>query len=130
MSKIITTSPDHSQDDPNNGSDQVVYRSKDGQFEVVIKTCGAWRKPAHNYPVVCLRLRPKCATRIQKLRDGTEGLDVLLTHLEVAEHLTALNYADPKGVYTFKEIPEKTAERKARWAAINQARWNKRHPGK
>ncbi len=100
MSKNITTSPDHSQDAPNNAS-EVVYRSNDGQFEVVIKTYGVWRKPAHNYPVVCLRLRPKCATRIQKLRDGTEGLDVLLTHREVAEFLTRLNQADPKSAYTF-----------------------------
>ncbi len=111
-------------------ADQVAYRSRDGQFEVVVKTATAWREPKHNYPIVCLRLRPQSGTRIQWLRDGTEGLDVLLTHREVAAHLTALNEADPKGGYTFNEVPEKSDERKGSWNAFLAARWKKWKHGK
>ncbi len=113
------------QGDPH-GADQVTYKSSDGQFEVVIKTAEAWRDPKHGYPIVCLRLRPKPGTRIQDLRDGTVGLDVLLTHKEVAAHLSALNQADPKGGYKFNEVPEKDAARKARWRGINGRWWKRR----
>ena len=113
-------------DNSKGSTDQVLYRSDDGQFEVVMKVNSAWRKPAHKYPVICLRLKPRQATRIQQLRDGSGGLDVLLTHREVAAHLTALNQADPKGDYRFNEVPEKSSERKAYWDKINRDAQNNR----
>lgn len=82
----------------------------------------ARRYPKHDYPVVCLHLRPKLGSRVQKL-DGEEGLDVLLTHEEFAAHGQALAEADP----AFKDyrpptVPAKPASRKARWDRINQER--------
>lgn len=101
--------------------DHVNYRSKDGAVEVVTKVTTANRFPPHAYPIVCIRFRPQKGTRIQKLEDA-EGLEVLLSHKEVIQHLMALNAADKKSRYTWLEVPEKPAERKAYWDKFNQDR--------
>lgn len=97
----------------------VNYRSKDGAVEILTKVGTARRRPQHGYPIVCIRLRPKAGTRIQSLPDG-EGMEILLSHVEVAEHLKALNAADPKARYRLEPIPEKPASRKDKWNRINQ----------
>jgi hypothetical protein len=105
------------------GQEKINYRSPDGLFEIVTKTQTAKRFPPHGYPIVCLRLRPQPGSRIQQL-DDEGGLDVLLSHKEVSEHLRFLNVADAKAAYTWKEIPEKSAERKAQWGHYNAQRRN------
>jgi hypothetical protein len=104
--------------------DQVNYTSEDGLVQVVTKVDGAWRNPPHSYPIVCLRLRPEPGKRIQFIKDGSGGLDVLLRHPEIAGFLTALNKADPKSCYVIPHIPAKPARRKEYWDRINQERWN------
>jgi hypothetical protein len=51
-----------------------------------------------------------------------DGLEILFSHLEVIQHLMALNAADDKSKYTWVPIPEKPAERKAYWDKVNQER--------
>ena len=103
--------------------DQFTYRSPDGQVEIVTKGDGALRRfPPSNYKVVCLHLRPRPGSRVQQLDDGSGGLDVLLSHREAVGHLKALNLADPKAQYTYRDIPEKSEERKAHWRRVNQER--------
>lgn len=96
------------------------YISADGLVEIITKT-RAKRYPQHNYPVVCLRLRISTGSRIQALDDGS-GVEVLLSHKEMAAHLAALNAADGKAAYTWKDIPEKSLEQKAHWWRITGAR--------
>jgi hypothetical protein len=105
--------------------DCVNYRSQDGLVEVVTKVTTANRYPKHDYPIVCLRFRPQNGTRIQRI-PGTDAVEILLSHHEVVAHLKALNRADTKSHYTWLEIPEKPAERKAFWHRKNQERWNQR----
>lgn len=90
-------------------------------MEIITKVTTARRYPQHNYPIVCIRLRPKNGTRIQKMGDA-DGLEILFSHLEVIQHLMALNAADDKSKYTWVPIPEKPAERKAYWDKVNQER--------
>jgi len=45
-----------------------------------------------------------------------------MTHFELVALLKALNQADPHAAYTWKEIAEKPAWRKAHWDKINQRR--------
>jgi hypothetical protein len=59
---------------------------------------------------------------VQKLDDGSGGLDVLMSHAELVALLKALNRADAKSAYSWREIPEKPAWRKAHWDKINQDR--------
>lgn len=106
-------------------TDRVNYRSTDGLVEVRTKVSTAKRYPKHDYPVVCLQLRPKPGCRVQPLGDGSAGVDVLFSHRELIEMLTALNQADPKSKYTWQDIPMKPAERKAYWDALNQHRRKK-----
>jgi hypothetical protein len=106
--------------------DRVNYKSEDGLVEVLTKVESAKRYPRHGYPVVCLRLRPKKGTRIQLLDDGSGGVEVLFRHIEIAEHLQAINTADPKSNYQGPTVPGKPDERKAKWDAINQQRWEDR----
>lgn len=108
--------------------DHVNYRSPDGAVEVLTKVTTAHRFPPHSYPIVCIRLRPQAGTRIQKLEDA-EGLEVLLSHKEVVQHLMALNAADNKSRYTWQDVPEKPAERKAYWDRVNQERQRNRGGG-
>jgi len=103
--------------------DQVNFTSDDGLVQVVTKVDGAWRNPPHDYPIVCLRLRPKTGQRVQFIKDGSGGLDVLLRHPEIAGFLTALNVADPKSCYRIPNIPAKPSNRKAYWDKISQERW-------
>ena len=99
----------------------VKFRSSDGLVEVIVKGAGQARKfPDHAYKVVCLRLRPKPGTRIQRIDGG--GLDVLFTHREVGALLSELNAVDGKAQYKWNEVPEKPAARKAFWAQINAER--------
>ena len=131
MSKHTTTHcPDG--DKPNEARqtwrDVVNYRSADGAVEIVTKASTARRHPQHGYKIVCIRLRPKKGTRIQKLQ-GSEELEILLTHKEVVQHLSALNAADPKSKYTWLDIPEKPAERKAYWDRVNRERFRKFNVG-
>ncbi len=105
---------------PNLG-DRVNYRSLDGAVEIITKVTTANRYPQHNYPIVCIRFRPKAGTRIQRI-PGSDAVEILLSHIEVIQHLKALNLADAKSNYTWREIPEKPAERKAFWDKINQER--------
>ena len=109
------------------GGEVTNYRSADGAVEVVTKVSTANRSPQHNYKVVCLKLRPKNGTRIQLLKDGSGGVDVLLTHPEIAAHLEALKLADPKfsGI-VIPYIPAKPAERKEHWDRINAEKWKNR----
>ena len=86
------------------------YRSEDGLVEVITKTATAKRFPAHDYPVVCLRFTPQAGTRVQKHGDGVE---VVMTHREVARHLAALNRADAKGNYRWNNVAPKCPHRKA-----------------
>lgn len=132
MSKKTTTQcPDG--DKPNDARqtwhDVVNYRSVDGAVTILTKASTARRHPQHGYKIVCIRLRPKKGTRIQKLQ-GSEELEILLTHKEVVQHLSALNAADPKSKYTWLDIPEKPAERKAYWDRVNRERFRKFNGGK
>jgi hypothetical protein len=124
MSKHNT--PCHGGDQTKTGSpiigDCVNYRSMDGAVEIITKVTTANRYPKHNYPIVCIRFRPQNGTRIQKI-PGSDDVEILLSHIEVIQHLKALNLADPKSNYTWREIPEKPAERKAFWNQKNQQRW-------
>lgn len=106
------------------GQNHINFTSADGLVQVVTKTVGARRFPQHNYPVVCLRFRVAKGSRIQSL-EGGQGWEVLMTHREVAAHLSALNAADAKSNYTWREIPEKPAARKAYWDKVNQDRRHK-----
>jgi hypothetical protein len=124
MSKHNTTTC-QSGEEPKNGSpkigDCVNYRSDDGAVEIITKVTTAKRYPKHSYPIVCMRFQPKEGTRIQKI-PGSDALEILLSHVEVIQHLKALNSADAKSNYTWREIPEKPAERKAFWKQKNQKR--------
>lgn len=122
MKQQATANAGHSPANNNNTSnDGVKFRSPDGLVEVVEKGAGkAKRYPDHAYKVVCLRLYPQVGTRVQKIED--DGLDVLLTHVEVAALLTALNAVNGKAQYKWTEIPEKPASRKAFWATVNAER--------
>ena len=112
-------------------TDALNYRSTDGAVEIHTKVTTAHRYPPHHYPVVCLQLRPKRGSRVQLLDDGSGGLDVLLTHAEVAAHIKALQIADPKHGYQVPDIKPKPEERKRRWDEINRARWeNRKRAGK
>lgn len=101
-------------------TEHVNFASNDGLVEVV--TTAGKKYPQHDYKVVVLRLRPEPGTRVLRLDDGSSGVEVLLTHVEVVRHLQALNAADPKGGYTWRDIPEKPASRKEFWKRINSAR--------
>lgn len=103
-------------------TDRVNYRSSDGLVEVRTKVSKAKRFPQRGYPVVCLHLRPKPGSRVQLLTDGSAGIDVLFNHRELTEMLAALNQADPKSQYTWREIPGKPVERKAYWDSLNRRR--------
>lgn len=103
-------------------SDRINYRSPDGAVTILTKVSTAKRWPRHNYPVVCMQLRPSIGTRVQQLEDGSGGLDVLFSHVEVAEHIKALNDADPKVAYRVPHIPEKPRHRKEKWDGINRMR--------
>ena len=109
-------------------SDGVNFRSQDGLVEVVTKVATANRHPRHDYPIVCIKVRPRPGTRIQKV-PGTDDVEMLFTHTEVISHLRALNQADAKSRYTWLEIPEKPAERKAYWDKVNQERRKKLNGG-
>ena len=100
--------------------EQINYRSGDGLVEIV--TTPGRKFPQHDYRIVVLRLRPQAGTRILQLEDGSGGVEVLLSHLEVAAHLRSLNQADPKGNYTWRDIPEKPKARKEHWKKINAQR--------
>lgn len=119
MKTNINTNPEFS-------GDRINYRSPDGAVTIVTKVSTAKRWPKHNYPVVCMQLRPSPGTRVQKLEDGSGGLDVLFSHLEVEKHVEALNEADPKAAYRVPHIPEKPRHRKAKWDEINHKRRGKR----
>ena len=109
--------------------DCVNYRSADGAVEIVTKVTTARRYPPHNYPIVCIKLRPKSGTRIQKLGDA-DGVEICLSHIETIQHLMALNAADMKSKYTWQEVPEKPADRKAYWDKVNRERRQKFNDGK
>ncbi len=102
--------------------DRVNYRSPDGLVTIVTKVASAKRWPQHDYPIVCLQLRPQQGSRVQEIEGGSGALDVLLNHEEVARHIRALSEADPKAGYRVPHIPLKSADRKARWDAINRKR--------
>ena len=99
------------------------YRSTDGLVEVLTKTATAKRFPAHDYPVVCLRFKPQAGTRVQKMGDGVE---VVMTHQEVARHLAALNRADAKGNYRWNNVAPKCPHRKAHWDQLNREHYAKK----
>jgi len=105
-------------------SDYMNYQSSDGAVQVITKTSTAKRRPKHDYRIVCIRLRPEKGTRIQMV-PGSDAVEILLTHKEVVQHLKALNSADSKCNYTWREIPEKSPERKAYWTKKNQQHWKK-----
>lgn len=102
--------------------DRLNYKSKDGRVTIITKVATARRWPQHDYPVVCLELRPGPGTRVQELKDGSKGIDVLLTHEEVAQHIQALNAADPKAGYRVPHVPAKPMHRKEHWDEINRKR--------
>jgi hypothetical protein len=105
--------------------DQRNYVSDDGLVEVWTKT-SVHRWPKHGYPCVVMNCRPKFATRIQPLKDGSGGVEIMLTHAEVAAHLRALQAASPGKKYVIPEIPEKPLARKKHWEQINRRRWSNR----
>ncbi len=105
--------------------DQCNYASDDGQFQVWTKTT-VHRWPKHDYRCVIMHCRPKFATRIQSLKDGSGGVEIMLTHAEVAAHLRALESASPNKKYVIPDIPEKSLERKKHWERINRGRWANR----
>ena len=49
---------------------QILYTCPDDQVQVIRKTKGVRRHPAHNYPVILFLLRPQEGTRLQTLPDG------------------------------------------------------------
>jgi hypothetical protein len=102
--------------------DRLNYKSKDGLITIKTKVASAKRWPQHDYPIVCIQLRPQPGTRVQRLDDGSEGIDVLMTHEEVAHHIRALNEADPKAGYRVPHVPTKPWDRKALWDEINRKR--------
>jgi hypothetical protein len=89
--------------------------------QVVTKIGSARRFPQHGYPVVCLKLQPREGTRIQQLPYGSGGLDVLLTHVEVAQFPKSLNRADKKANYRWEPVAEKPAARKARLSVLRNS---------
>lgn len=105
--------------------DCVNYRSNDGAVEIVTKVTTAKRYPKHSYPIVCIRLNPREWTRIQKI-PGSDVVEICLSHIETVQHLKALNSADAKCKYTWREIPEKSAERKEFWKRKIQQSWKNR----
>ena len=96
------------------------YTSEDGLVEII--TTRGRKFPRHSYEVVVLRLRPKPGTRVVELTDGSGGIEVLLTHREVAEHLRGLNAADDNARYRWRQIPEKPRARREFWRRINARR--------
>ncbi|HWQ90815.1 MAG TPA: hypothetical protein VN673_04030 [Clostridia bacterium] len=111
---------------PESSGDHINYISKDGLVTIRTKVASAKRWPQHDYPVVCLELRPSPGTRVQELPDGSVGVDVLLTHEEVARHIQALCDADPKAGYKVPYVAAKPLDRKAKWDEINRKRRKKR----
>jgi neutral trehalase len=105
--------------------DQVNFTSADGLVQIVTKIDNARRFPRHNYPVVCIRFRQAPGSRIKALRDD-DCWEVLLTHKEVPAHLHALNAADGKAAYSWTEIAEKSAARKAWWEKVNARRFERK----
>jgi hypothetical protein len=63
---------------------------------------------------------------VQALDDGSDGLDVLLSHQETIAMLSAMNTADAKSKYSWAEIPEKPLARKNHWKRINDKRHKKK----
>lgn len=101
--------------------ERTIYRSQDGLVEVKIKTASARRWPQHNYPVVCLLLKPARATRVQTASDGR--LDVLLNNEEIRSFIEALKQCDPSFDATMKAPPmNKCQLRKRRWDDFNRRR--------
>lgn len=112
-------SPNSNSNDSSATPEELHYRSDDGLVEVIVKRQTARRFPQHDYPVVCLRLRGKRATRILPESDGVEAL---LTHREICAFLRALNSADGKAQYSWRDIAEKSACRKEFWRRVNANR--------
>ena len=123
MGKPCTTNggqwPEHNRIKQRPG-EKTNYASEDGLVEII--TTRGRKFPQHSYEVVVLRLRPKPGTRILQLADGSGGVEILLTHVEVAEHLRALNAADGKAQYRWQDIPEKPRARRDFWQRINAQR--------
>ena len=109
---------------PNHSSaERINFRSQDGLVEIVTKKATARRYPPHEYPVVCLHLKPRAGTRVQLLFNADGSVDCMLTHEEMIALCRALNAADPKAGYRWNNIPAKCAARKAYWDRINAQRW-------
>lgn len=100
--------------------DAPFYISEDGLVEIRIKSQTAKRYPQHNYPIVCLLLRPLAHSRVQKRSDGQEGLDVLLTHEELRMLNDAVAKADPHyDSMLAGKTKKKDPARKEKWDRIN-----------
>jgi len=123
MGKHCNTNGGHSPEYINpkqHQAERVNFVSEDGLVEIA--TTPGKKYPQHEYKVVVLRLRPQPGTRVLRLDDGSCGVEILMTHVEVAEHLRALNAADGKAQYRWREIPEKPRYRREFWRRINDQR--------
>lgn len=105
--------------------DKICWRSDDGLVTVSQKVTNVGRFPPHRYPVIVLECVPKEGQRIRQLANG--GLELLLTHQEVFEYITALSLADDKVRYEVsRRVPPKDPARKNYWDKINAARHQRR----
>lgn len=102
--------------------DVETFRSTDGLVRVRVKSRGLRRWPRHDYPCVVMELRPRPATRVAALTDGSAGVEVMFTHQEIRALLEAINIAAGRRIYESREVKGKPAERVRRWAAINHSR--------
>ena len=105
--------------------DEILWASADDQIRVRRRIHSAGRWPQHGYPVITLDVLPKDGTRVRRI--GVTGrIDILLEHAAAVALLIALNSADPSVKYGVPPtVPAKPADRKARYAALNSARWER-----
>ena len=95
------------------------YISQDGQVEVITKTATA--RPMTSPSCAAIQtagghLRPKHG----------DGVEVVMTHLEVTWHLAALNRADAKGKYRWNNVAAKCATAQGALDKLNQKRNSKK----
>lgn len=117
-----TTPPQTTPASPKLPANVLTFRSDDGLVQVRVKTSGMRRWPAHNYPCVLLEVRPRSATRVTPLKDGSGGVEVMLRHSEVRGLIEAMNTAAGLELYSAREVKDKPPQRRQRWAAINHSR--------
>jgi hypothetical protein len=113
--------------------DEICWQAEDGQVCLLIK---AWprRWPQSTYPVLVAALRPKDHTRIQRLDDGSGGVEALFTYYEIEQLVEATNQiaartGKGKLYEILQRVPPKDPARKQKWDRINQAHHRRKERG-